>query len=320
MKKSGRREIRGKKTHPNPSLKEKDTLYLKFVAKKIKFVIMSSRRNFIRNTTLGFTAVTVAPLLNKGESLHFGGPTSSKDLSVGIAGYTFLNFDIPQSIQMMQRVDVHFMSIKDFHLPLNSGKEKIDEVVKQFKEGGINIYAVGVIYMKTKDEVDQAFEYAKNVGVSIIVGVPEHNLIDYVEQKVKSYQIKLAIHNHGPEDKLYPSPEIAFNLIKNKNAMMGLCLDIGHAQRAGVDPAKAVLKYSKRIFDLHIKDVTKAEQDGEAIEVGRGIINFPGFVKSLRKIRYPGHCSIEFEKDMKDPLPGIAESVGYFKGIKDGIV
>lgn len=281
---------------------------------------MASRRNFIRNTTIGFTAATLSPLIRRSEIPDFNNAPFRNDLPLGIAGYTFLNFDIPQSIQMMQRVDVHDMSIKDFHLPLNSNKEKIDEVVKQFKDGHVNIYAVGVIYMKTKDAVDQAFEYAKNVGVSIIVGVPDHDLIDYVEQKVKSYNIKLAIHNHGPEDKLYPSPEIAYDLIKNKDAMMGLCLDIGHAQRAGVDPAKAVLKYGKRIFDLHIKDVTKAEQDGEAIEAGRGIIDFPALVKALRKIKYPGHCSIEFEKDMKDPLPGIAESVGYFKGIKDGTV
>jgi|SRR5665213_1936733 len=279
---------------------------------------MSSRRKFIRNTTLGLTASAIYPLISKGEKLNFNSPPKSHDLPIGTAGYTFLNFDIAQSIKMMQRVDVHFMSIKDFHLPLNSSKEKIDEVVKQFGDAGISIYAVGVIYMKDKDAVDQAFEYAKNVGVPIIVGVPNHDLIDYAEQKVKSYNIKLAIHNHGPEDKLYPNPDIAYNLIKNKDSRMGLCLDIGHAQRAGVDPAKAVLKYNKRIFDLHIKDVTKAEQDGQAIEAGRGIINFPAFVKALRKIKYPGYCSIEFEKDMKGPLPGIAESVGYFKGVKDG--
>ena len=279
---------------------------------------MASRRNFLRNTTLGLTAATLAPLVNKGESLHFNEPERSKDLPLGIADWTFVNFDIPQSIQMMQRLDIHHMTIKNFHLPFNSTKEKIDEIIKQYKDGGISIYGVGVIYMKNKDEVDQAFEYAKNAGVSLIIGVPEHDQIDYVQEKVKSYNIKFAIHNHGPEDKLYPSPEIAYNLIKDKDARMGLCLDIGHAQRAGVDPAKAVLKYNKRILDMHIKDVTEAAQDGKAIEAGRGIINFPALVRALREIKYPGHCGIEYEKDMKDPLPGIAESVGYFKGVKDG--
>jgi sugar phosphate isomerase/epimerase len=279
---------------------------------------MTSRRKFIRNTSLGITVATLAPLANTAQLLDFNDHKDSTDLPVGIADYTFLHFDIPQSIKMMQRLDIHSMSLKNFHLPYDSTKEKINEVVNQYKAGGISIYGVGVIYMKNKAEVDQAFEYAKNVGVSIIIGVPEHDQIDYVEEKVKSYNIKLAIHNHGPEDKMYPNPQIAYDLIKNKDPRMGLCLDIGHAQRAGVDPAKAVLKYNKRIFDLHIKDVTKAEQDGKAIETGRGIINFPALVKALRKINYPGHCSVEFEKDMKDPFPGIAESVGYFKGVKDG--
>jgi sugar phosphate isomerase/epimerase len=280
---------------------------------------MTSRRKFLRNTSLGITVATLAPLANTAQLLDFNERKNPADLPVGIADYTFLHFDIPQSIKMMQRLDIHSMSIKNFHLPYDSTKEKIDEVVKEYKDGGISIYGVGVIYMKNKEEVDQAFEYAKNVGVSIIIGVPEHDQIDYVEQKVKSYNIKLAIHNHGPEDKMYPNPQIAYDLVKNKDPRMGLCLDVGHAQRAGVDPAKAVLKYNKRIFDLHIKDVTKAEQDGKAIETGRGIINFPALVKALRKINYPGHCSIEFEKDMKDPFPGIAESVGYFKGVKDGV-
>lgn len=280
---------------------------------------MTSRRKFLRNTAIGFTTATVAPLMNRAGTMDFTNSKSSADLPVGIADYTFLNFDIPQSIKMMQRLDIHSMSLKNFHLPYDSTKEKINEVVNEYKTGGISIYGVGVIYMKNKSEVDQAFEYAKNAGVSIIIGVPEHDQIDYVEQKVKSYNIKLAIHNHGPEDKMYPNPQIAYDLVKNKDSRMGLCLDIGHAQRAGVDPAKSVLRYNKRIFDLHIKDVTKAEQDGKAIEAGRGIINFPALVKALRKINYRGHCSIEFEKDMKDPLPGIAESVGYFKGVKDGV-
>ncbi len=280
---------------------------------------MDSRRIFLKKTTFGIAAATLSPVLSAASTSTYSAAKEDATLPVGIADYTFLNFDIPQSIKMMQRLDIHAMTLKNFHLPYDSTKEKIDEVVKEYKDGGVSIYGVGVIYMKNKAEVDQAFEYAKNVGVSMIIGVPEHDQIDYVQEKVKSYNIKLAIHNHGPEDKMYPNPQVAYDLIKNKDPRMGLCLDIGHAQRAGVDPANAVLKYNKRIFDMHIKDVTKAEQDGKAIEAGRGIINFPALVKALRKIKYSGHCGIEFEKDMKDPFPGIAESVGYFKGVKDGV-
>jgi sugar phosphate isomerase/epimerase len=125
----------------------------------------------------------------------------------------------------------------------------------------------------------------------------------------------LAIHNHGPEDALYPAPKDVYDRIKNLDAGMGMCIDIGHSMRAGSIPEKAIRDFKSRLFDLHIKDVSVAAKEGKAIEIGRGVINFPEVVESLRKINFKGVCSIEFEKDMTDPLPGMAESVGYFKGV-----
>ena len=149
----------------------------------------------------------------------------------------------------------------------------------------------------------------------MILGGPNFDIIDYSETQVKAYDIKLAIHNHGPEDKLYPSPKDVYDRIKNRDARMGMCIDIGHAMRAGSPPEKAIRDFKERLFDLHIKDVSLAVREGKAIEIGRGVIDFPAVVTSLRKIKYKGVCSIEFEKDMTDPLPGIAESIGYFKGV-----
>ena len=169
--------------------------------------------------------------------------------------------------------------------------------------------------MKTKEAVDAAFAYAKKVGVDMIVGVPSYDLIAYSEQKVKEYNIRLAIHNHGPEDALYPAPGDVYNRIKNLDARMGMCIDIGHSLRAGTAPEKAIKEFKDRLFDLHIKDINAAAKDGKAIEIGRGVINFSEVVESLRKIKFEGVCSIEFEKDMSDPLPGIAESIGFFKGV-----
>ena len=233
---------------------------------------------------------------------------------VGIAGYTFVKFELDQAIAMMKRLNLTYLSLKDKHLPLNSTDEKIRSVVNQCTEGNIKIYTVGVIYMKTKQSVDEAFEYARKVCVDMIVGVPNYDLLDYAEEKVKAMNIKLAIHNHGPEDALYPSPQNVYDRIKNKDLRMGLCMDIGHAVRAGADVVKSIKEYKDRLFDMHIKDVTGAYKDAKAIEIGRGVIDFPALVKTLDKINYKGICSIEFEKDMTDPLPGLAESVGYLKG------
>lgn len=272
---------------------------------------MTSRRNFLQQSALGLAGSITLPLVSTAA-------VSKKDplpVTTGIAGYTFAKFDLEKAIAMMKKVDIKYLSVKDFHLPLNSNAEKIQSVMKQFADAGINVYAVGVIYMKTKEAVDEAFAYAKRVGVPLVVGVPNPELLDYTETVVKSSGIRLAIHNHGPEDKLYPGPKNVYDLIKDRDEKMGICLDIGHAIRAGADPAAAIKLYKNRIFDLHIKDVTLAAKDGKAIEVGRGVIDFPALVKALHKVRYQGICSIEFEKDMTDPLAGLAESTGYFKGV-----
>ena len=274
-----------------------------------------SRRNFLQTTAFSVAGLTGMPLL--GSSAVLSNVPSFKTgtpLPVGIAGYTFIKFELDQAIAMMKRLNLTYLSLKDKHLPLNSSDEKIRSVVSRCEAEGIKIYAVGVIYMKTKQAVDEAFAYAGKVGVDMIVGVPTYELLDYAEEKVKALNIKLAIHNHGPEDALYPSPQSVYERIKNRDARMGLCMDIGHAVRAGADVAKSIKEYKNRLFDLHIKDVTGASKDAKAIEIGRGVIDFEAVAKALYKINYKAVCSVEFEKDMDDPLPGIAESVGYFKG------
>ena len=185
----------------------------------------------------------------------------------------------------------------------------------KFKSAGINVYTVGVVYMKTQESVDQAFEYAKMAGVKMIVGAPDYELLPYVEKKIKTYDFKMAIHNHGPDNPLYPNATDIWNHIKDLDPRIGICIDIGHTTRDGQDPSVDIMKYKSRIYDIHIKDVDKAAKEGKTVEMGRGIIDIPKFVETLRKIKYCGSCSLEFEKDMKDPLPGIAESIGYFKGV-----
>lgn len=274
-----------------------------------------SRRGFIQKAVLGAAGTVSIPFLTK--AAPFNQPAAAREslLPLGIAGYTFAKFDLEKSIAMMKRLEVRNLSLKEFHLPINSDEDKIKSVMSQFAEANIKVYAVGVIYMKTKEAVDDAFAYAKKVGVDLIVGVPNYDLLDYTEQKVKETNIRIAIHNHGPEDALYPGPQQVYERIQNRDKRMGLCLDIGHAARAGANLEKSIKDFRSRLYDLHIKDVSLAQKDGKAIEIGRGVIDFNALIKTLKTNNYKGMCSIEFEKDMTDPLPGIAESIGYFKGV-----
>jgi len=279
---------------------------------------MNSRRQFVKLAGTGLLAAGVTSVYSSEIQPFKEPPQTSKptDLfNIGIAGFTFIQLPIDKAIEIMKRVGVTNLSLKDVYMPMNSTQEVITSVIEKLKAAGINVYTVGVVYMKTKESVDQAFAYAKMAGVKMIVGAPNYELLAYTEKKVKEYDFRLAIHNHGPDNPLYPNATDIWNHIKDMDPRMGICIDIGHTTRDGQDPCIDIERYSKRIFDMHIKDETKAAKEGQTVEMGRGVIDIPKFVATLRKIKYKGMCSLEFEKDMNDPLAGIAESIGYFKGV-----
>jgi sugar phosphate isomerase/epimerase len=278
---------------------------------------MTNRRSFIHRLSAVTATSMIAPVVLQSSPLSEGNTIErlSVQFPIGFAGYTFVKFNLDQTLDMMKRLQVKYLSVKDFHLPLDCSPEQMEAIKKKFASYDITPYTVGVIYMKSKQEVDRAFAYAQAFGVSMIVGVPDEMLLPYVEEKVKLTNIKMAIHNHGPEDKLYPTPKSIYDRIKNMDARMGLCIDIGHTFRAGVLPEDAIKHYADRLFDLHIKDEEAMKPDAKTIEIGRGAINFSALIDVLRKINYKGICSVEYEKDMDAPLVGMAESVGYFKGM-----
>ena len=242
-------------------------------------------------------------------------PETGETFKIGMAGYTFARFDLDKTLETMQKSDVHYLCIKDFHLPFNSTPEQIAAFHAKLAERDVTGYAVGPIYMKTAEEVDNAFEYAKRVGVKLVVGVPNVELLPYVEKKVKEYDFKYAIHLHGPDIDLFPDADDVIAHVKELDTRVGMCLDIGHDRRNGKDPVADLIKYSDRVHDIHIKDVTGACREGYSVEIGRGIIDFPAFVRALRETGYSGVCSLEHERNMDDPFMGIAESIGYFRGV-----
>lgn len=248
----------------------------------------------------------------KGERLP---PETGEKFRIGMAGYTFANFDLDKTLETLQKTDVHYLCIKDFHLPFKSTDEEIAAFHAKLADKGVTGYAVGPIYMKTKEEVDNAFAYARRVGVKLIVGVPNVELLPYVNEKVKEYDFFYAIHLHGPDMPLYPDADDVWHHTKGLDHRIGMCLDIGHDLRNGKDPVADLKKYHTRVFDIHIKDVTGNTKAGRSVEIGRGQIDIPAFVRMLREVGYSGVCSLEHEKNMKDPFIGIGESIGYFRGV-----
>jgi len=242
-------------------------------------------------------------------------PETKEAFKLGMAGYTFVKFDLETALKTMKRCDVHYLCIKDFHLPIESTDEEIAAFHKKCASYGVSGYGVGPLYMRSKEDVDKYFDYAKRVGVKLIVGVPNYELLPYVDQKVKEYGFTFAIHLHGPDQDIYQDADEVWEKTKNLDPRIGMCLDIGHDTRNGKDPVADLEKYHTRVFDMHLKDVTGDTKLGYSVEVGRGIIDFPALVKMLRKVRYTGVVSLEHERNMDDPFMGIAESIGYFRAM-----
>jgi len=273
-----------------------------------------SRREFL--WTVGTAAAASLAGVKNGLGQDQGPGIALKSrLKLGLTSYTLRKFSLDETLAMTARLGLNYIALKSVHLPLDSTPAQIQAVVAKVKQAGLILYGGGVIYMRKEAEVHQAFDYAKAAGMKIIIGAPEPELLPLVDKKVQQYDIKLAIHNHGPGDKTYPTPASAYERIKDLDRRIGLCNDIGHTIRAGSDPAVSIKRFADRLFDVHIKDVSEATAKGENIEVGRGVIDIPKFVRTLLKIGYEGVVSFEYEKDADDPFIGLAESVGYVRGV-----
>ncbi len=274
-----------------------------------------SRRQFL--STCG-TALVAGSIPYEKKPLHEILPANEPrqyPFELGMASYTFRSFPLEQALEMTVRLGIRRITLKDMHLPLKSSAAEIQSALGKISAAGLTLISAGVVYMKTEQEVRDAFVYAKKAGLKFLVGVPEESLLPIAEECVKETDIALAIHNHGPTDTLFPSPESVYTRIAPMDKRMGLCIDIGHTRRLGLDPSAEVERFFDRVLDLHVKDVSSADAKGKTIEMGRGVIDIPKFFATLSRLKYAGTLHFEFEKDQNDPLPGIAESVGYARGV-----
>lgn len=274
-----------------------------------------NRRRFLQTGLLGTTALAVLPkdglaAVTKPQRDPFDG------LKLGMASYTLRKFPLDQAIAMTKQAGLKYINLKDAHLSLKSSREERQEARKKIEAAGLTLMGGGVIYMKNNDEEIRAvFDYAKDSGMPTIVCSPEPDALDSVEKMAKEYDILIAIHNHGPGDKKYPSPLDVLRLVKDRDPRMGLCMDVGHTVRLGEDPVVEIEQAGSRLHDLHIKDETKAAANGSPTEVGKGVIDIVGVLKALVAAKFPYHIGLEYEANETNPMPGVIESVAYMRGV-----
>lgn len=237
-------------------------------------------------------------------------------LKLGMASYTFRKFPLDDAIAMTRQAGAGYISLKDFHLPYKSTTAERQEARRKIEAAGLVLISGGVIYMKNNEaEIRGYFDYARDAGMPTLVCSPDLDALDTVEKVAKEYRIRIAIHNHGPGDKKYPSPLDVFRLVKDRDELMGLCMDVGHTVRLGEDPVSAIHQCAQRLYDFHIKDETEAAAKGKPIEVGLGVIDIVGVLKALTEIHYAYHVGLEYEAKENNPMPGVLESFGYMRGV-----
>src|SRR5262245_378597 len=244
-------------------------------------------------------------------------------MKMGVATYTLRELPIEQAIEGVKRVGLKYVSIKNVknHIDLSHPSEQRKARAQMFRDAGLMPLSVGNVSMRSGEaDIRKAFEYARDIGVPTIVCAPSLEAIPILDQMVKEFDLKLAIHNHGPEDKgFFPSPYDVMRAVEKYDKRIGLCIDVGHTARAGVDPAESILKCQERLYDVHMKDIHALGNKNTPIEGGRGILNSTSILAALLNIKYQGLVGVEYEKDSKDPVPGRAESVGYTKGLLAGL-
>jgi sugar phosphate isomerase/epimerase len=243
-------------------------------------------------------------------------PGTAGPLKLGLASYSVREFPLDKALEWATQLGVTQMTFKDVHLPRTDPPETTRALSAKIKAAGITINGGGTITLPNDPaQIKKDFEYAKNAGFPMIYVSPDPAALDTIEQMAKSYDIKVAIHNHGPEDKWWPRPQDAYAGVKSRDKRLGLCIDIGHTLRTGTDPVQACRECRDRLYDMHVKDLSSKSDKESQVAVGRGVIDFPALFKTLIAIGYQGQVGLEYEINAKDPMPGIIESMAYMRGV-----
>lgn len=242
-------------------------------------------------------------------------------LKLGVATYSLRKFSRPQAIDMLKQLKVTYLSIKSMHLPYEYSPEQLKTAMDEFKTAGFTVLSAGNNNLAKNDDADlrRYFEYAKNAGIPMLVIAPSHETMPKIEKLVKEYNIKVAIHNHGPEDKHYPSPRSVLQDIKNMDPRVGLCMDIGHSARAGADVVESVKEAGSRLIDMHVKDLADMKVSQSQCDAGDGKMPFPALFRQLKKMNYQGGVMLEYEINGDSPMMGMAKSLSYERGVLAGL-
>jgi sugar phosphate isomerase/epimerase len=278
-----------------------------------------NRRDVLKSGALAAAAGIAAPLATAERALA---EVSSKPSPIhfGVASYSFRKFDRAHVIEFLKQLKISSLDAKDMHLPPGN-PEETKRAVAEFNAAGVKLSAAGVIYFNKDDDNDMRakFEYCKLAGVRLIIAGPTRLTLPRLEKFAQEYDMRIAIHNHGPEDPEFPSPLDAWKAVQNMDRRMGLCIDVGHAARAGADVPEAIMLCAPRLYDVHMKDLADMKVRESQVDVGDGHMPVRRIFESLIAAHYEGFVDLEYEIHEDDPLPGMSRSFAFMRGVLAGM-
>jgi sugar phosphate isomerase/epimerase len=242
-------------------------------------------------------------------------------VTLGVASYSLRNFPREQAIAMVKALGTRYVNWKSVHLPYDLAPDQLRAARQEIESAGLEIVGGGVITFDEDSDagVEKYFAYARAAGMPLIAAHTDPRLLPRIERFAKQYDIKFAIHNHGPEDKLFPSPYDALKHVRSLDPRMGLCIDIGHTVRTGTDVVRAIADAGPRLLDMHAKDLRDLKAKESQCIVGEGDIPVARILQQLEAIGYRGYVNLEYEIDADAPLPGMKQSFAYMRGVLAGL-
>ncbi len=289
-----------------------------------------SRRNILRSAVVASATAALTPLgaavlpfVANARAMPALKPSPApQPIRLGLASYTFRNFDRAQLIGYMKSLRIDALNAKDVknHLPVEPTQEA--QALADYAAAGITLHAAGAIYFDKDDLVGirSKFDYCKRAGIRVIVaGDPSLAALPLIESAAREYDMRIAIHNHGPEDKIWHSPLDVLAAVKSMDPRMGCCIDVGHCVRAGVDVIDAIHAAGPRLFNVHMKDLTNFSDKESQVAVGEGKMPVPGIFQALQAINYDGFVDLEYEVHADGPMPGVISSFAYMRGVLAGL-
>ena len=250
-------------------------------------------------------------------------PEEKLGWQLGSQAYTFNRFSFFEAVEKIktcglkyvegypgQVIGGGFEGNMDYHMP----EDKMKKVLSKLRAEGVAMVSFGVTVADNEGDWRQLFKFANTMGIRNLTAEPDPKFMPLLSELCDRYKINLAIHNH-PEPTRYWNPDIVLNAIKGQSKRIGMCADIGHWIRSGLDPVECLKKAEGHIVQLHFKDLNKKSKDAHDVHWGQGVANVKAVMQELKRQKFKGLFSVEYEHNWENNVPDVQASVNYFRQI-----